>query len=101
MAQAAVYILKNLDAILNRPVFISGVRNSTQNNILAALEAEFGMKFEVEHIDVKEFKEKAMKALEEGHSRQAVRGLTMNSQFNEEDGYADFLGQSGERICGG
>ncbi len=59
------------------------------------------MKFEVEHIDVKEFKEKAMKALEEGHSRQAVRGLTIKTQHNEEDGYTDFLGQSGERICGG
>lgn len=39
---AVVNMLRNPDAIVNRAVFICGVRDVTQNNILAALEIETG-----------------------------------------------------------
>ncbi|KAK4694010.1 hypothetical protein P7C71_g3492, partial [Lecanoromycetidae sp. Uapishka_2] len=90
VARAAVTMLENPEKILNRPIFISGVRDVTQNNIMAALEAELGVKFEVEHVNVKKIKEEAMKALGRGEPKLALRGLTLNSQFNEEDGFADF-----------
>ena len=46
-------MLRNLDPIINRAVFMSGVKGVTQNAILGALEAEAGEKFTVEHVDVK------------------------------------------------
>lgn len=57
---------------------------------MKALEAETGIKFEVEHVDVKEIKKKALAALEKGDYRQATMGLTINSNFNEEDSVANF-----------
>lgn len=90
VACTAATMLRNPEAILNRPIFICGVRNITQNNILAALEAELGDDFEAEYVNVKKIKEEAIKALKRDNSRQALRGLTLNSQSNEEDGYADF-----------
>lgn len=93
VARVAVTMLQKPDIILNRPIFICGVRNITQNNILAALETELGVKFEVEHVNVKRIKEEATKALEKGETKQALRGLSLNSQFNEEDGFADFWGK--------
>ena len=83
-------MLRNPDPILNRPIFISGVKDLTQNAILAALEAETGDKFEVEHVDVKPMKAEALKALEKGEYGQAMRGLHINSNFNEQDSRANF-----------
>ena len=85
-------MLCNPDAILNRAIFISGVRNLTQNAILAALEAETGNKFEIEHIDLKPIKENALAALANGDYIQATKGLTLNSNFNEQESKADFWG---------
>lgn len=62
----------------------------TQNTILAALEAETGEKFEVKHADVKKVKADALGALEKGEPKLATRGLTINSNFNEEDSAANF-----------
>jgi len=90
IASAVVNMLRNPDVILNRGIFISGVRDLTQNAILAALEAETGDKFEVEHIDLEQIKEKALAALAKGEYKQATMGLTINSNFNEEDSAANF-----------
>ena len=92
IATAVVNMLHNPDPIINRGVFISGVRNLTQNTILAALEAELGKKFTVKHVDVKKIKADAMESLERGDAKMAMRGLTINSNFNEEDSKADFWG---------
>lgn len=85
-------MLRNPDAILNRAIFISGVRDLTQNAILAALEAETGNEFEIEHIDLKPIKENALAALANGDYAQATKGLTLNSNFNEQESKADFWG---------
>ena len=76
--------------ILNRAVFVSGVRNITQNNILAALEAELGTKFQVKHVDVKKIRDDAMQALGRGELGLGTRGMTINAQFNEEGSAAAF-----------
>ncbi|KAL7268471.1 hypothetical protein RUND412_008902 [Rhizina undulata] len=89
-ASAAVNMLRNPDTILNHGIFISGVRDLTQNAILAALEAVTGDKFEVERVDVKKIKEKALEALANGEFKQATMGLTINSNFNEDDSVANF-----------
>lgn len=83
-------MLLNPTPILNRAVFVSGVRNLTQNTILAALEAELGTKFAVKRVDVKQIRADAMEALEKGELGLGTRGLTLNAQFNEEGSAADF-----------
>ncbi|MCJ1422892.1 hypothetical protein MMC29_000772 [Sticta canariensis] len=92
VASAVVNMLRNPDAILNRAIFISGVRDLTQNAILAALESETGNEFEIEHIDLKPIKEDALAALANGDYIQATKGLTLNSNFNEQESKADFWG---------
>ncbi|KAL8727451.1 MAG: hypothetical protein Q9166_006039 [cf. Caloplaca sp. 2 TL-2023] len=79
-----------LPHISNRAVFISGVEDVTQNNILAALEDETGSKFEVKHMDVKKIKQEAVEALEKGNWKAATRGLTIGHQFDEDDSAANF-----------
>lgn len=79
-----------LPKILNRAVFICGVKDVTQNNILAALEAETGSKFEVIRVDVKKIRREAMEALEKEDWKAATRGLTITHQFDEEDSVANF-----------
>lgn len=90
IAFAAVNMLRNPDTVLNRAIFVSGVRDLTQNAILAALEAETGSRFEVEYIDLNPIKESALVALANRDYRQATRGLTLNSNFNEEESKANF-----------
>ena len=90
IATAVVNMLLNPKPILNRSILISGVTGLTQNAILAALEAETGEKFQITHVDVKEIKADAMKAMKGGEWRTATRGLTINSNFNEEDSAANF-----------
>ena len=89
IAHAGTNMLKTPDPVLNRPVFICGVRNINQINILAALEAELGASFHVERVDVKRIKQDALASLERGEWKVANRGLALNSQFNEEAGWAD------------
>lgn len=79
-----------LPNILNRAIFICGVKDVTQNNILAALEAETGSRFEVTQVDVKKIGQEAMEALEKGEWKTATRGLTIAHQFDEEDSVANF-----------
>ena len=100
IASAVVNMLRNPDFILNRGIFISGVRDLTQNAILAALEAETGDKFEVEHIDLEQIKEKALAALAKGEYKQATMGLTINSNFNEEDSAANFWDKVENELVG-
>jgi len=100
IASAVVNMLRNPDVILNRGIFISGVRDLTQNAILAALEAETGDKFEMEHIDLEQIKEKALAALAKGEYKQATMGLTINSNFNEEDSAANFWDKVENELVG-
>ncbi|MCJ1477710.1 hypothetical protein MMC13_006383 [Lambiella insularis] len=100
IARAVVNMLSNPDAILNRAIFVSGVRELTQNNTLAALEAEIGDKFEVEHVDVKRIRREAHEALARGEYRQASRGLAINAQFNEDDSGANFWGKVENELVG-
>lgn len=90
IATAAANMLRKPDEIRNRAIFICGVRDLTQNAILAALEAETGDTFEREMVDVQEIRRQALEALENGELGKATRGLTINAQFNEEDSAADF-----------
>ncbi|KAL8763836.1 MAG: hypothetical protein Q9184_000432 [Pyrenodesmia sp. 2 TL-2023] len=76
--------------IVNRAIFICGVKAVTQNNILAALEAETGSKFEVIRADVKKIRQGAMEALGNEDWKAATRGLTITHQFDEEDSVANF-----------
>ena len=82
--------LRNPDPIINRAVFISGVKGVTQNVIFDALQAETGERFTVEHVDMKKIKKEAEEALERSELAKAVKGMTINSNFNEEDGMANF-----------
>ena len=99
-ATAVVNMLRNPDAIENRGIFISGVRDLTQNNILTALEAETGDKFEVKHVDIKQIKADAHAALEKGEYGPALRGLTLNSNFNEEDSRGNFWDKVENELVG-
>jgi hypothetical protein len=90
IAVAVVNMLRNPSAIVNRGIYVSGVLDLTQNAILAALEAETGDKFSVEHVDLQGIKKEALDALEKGDYRQATRGLAINSNFNEKDSAANF-----------
>ena len=99
IAVAVVNMLRNPSAILNRGIFVSGVLDLTQNAILTALEAETGDKFSVEHVDVRQIKE-ALEALEKGEYRQATMGLTINSNFNEEDSAANFWDKVENELVG-
>ncbi|KAF4304740.1 NmrA-like protein [Botryosphaeria dothidea] len=89
IATAAHAILRDPASFLNRPVFVCGVQGVTQNAILEALEAEMGA-FEVERVDIKKMYEEAKGLLEKGEVRSAMRGLTLNGQFNEEGSAANF-----------
>ncbi|KAI9746940.1 MAG: hypothetical protein M1835_002313, partial [Candelina submexicana] len=90
LALAIVKMLTSPHAILNRAIYISGVKGVTQNNLLQALEEETGAFFTVKRVDVGRIKEEAMAALERGDWKAASRGLTINAQFNERQGSADF-----------
>jgi hypothetical protein len=89
-------ILLNPSSFFNRGIFVCGVKDVTQNALLASLESVLSeasfeaVKFDVTHVDVKKIKEDALKKLAEGDARGAVRGLTINSNFNEEDSRANF-----------
>ena len=112
IATAVVHMLRYPDPIVNHPVFLCGVKGLTQNAILAALEAETasvggGKGFDVRYVDIQAMRKDAFEALERGgggggdggengdgeNKKQlgmAMRGLTLNAQFNELDSGANF-----------
>ena len=79
-----------LPRIINRAIFICGVEDVTQNNILAALEAETGSKFEVEKIDVAKIRQDAAESLKRADWKAATRAMTIKHQFDQEDSAANF-----------
>lgn len=107
VASAVVNMLRSPNPnILNRAVFICGVKNVTQNAILAALESEIGKeegkegKFTVEHVPLEPIKEAAMKALERGEWRNATRGLALWSNFKQGVSRADFWSKVENELVG-
>ncbi|KAF1981893.1 NAD(P)-binding protein [Aulographum hederae CBS 113979] len=100
IATAVVNMLRNAEPVLNHAVLVSGVEGVTQNAILAALEEEIGEKFTVEKVDIKKLKKEAMDALERGELKMAMRGLTLNSNFNEEDSKSNFWDQVENDLVG-
>lgn len=106
VASAVVNMLRSPNPkILNRGVFICGVKHVTQNAILAALESEIGKgveegKFTVEHVPLEPIKEAAMKALERGEWRNATRGLALWFNFKQGVSRADFWSKVENELVG-
>ncbi|MCJ1404870.1 hypothetical protein MMC11_008096 [Xylographa trunciseda] len=100
IAHTVVNMLLNPVPILNRGILICGVKDVTQNAILAALEAELAEKFQVEYVDVKKVREEAHAALAKGEYKQATRGLALNAQFNEEESAANFWARVDNELMG-
>ncbi len=100
MASATVHMLHNPDAVLNRGIFVCGVLDLTQNNILAALEAETGESFTVEHVDLDPIREEAYKALEREDWRPANWGLAIVANFDERTSMANFWDRVENELVG-
>lgn len=110
VASAVVNMLRSPNPkIINRGVFICGVKDVTQNAILAALESEIGKgegegkgegKFTVEHVPLEPIKEAAMKALERGEWRNASRGLALWFNFKQGVSRADFWNKVENELVG-
>lgn len=108
VASAVVNMLRSPNPkIINRGVFICGVKDVTQNAILAALESEIGKgegegegKFTVEHVPLEPIKEAAMKALERGEWRNATRGLALWFNFKQGVSRADFWNKVENELVG-
>jgi hypothetical protein len=92
MALAATNMLRNPDAIVNRPIYISPFAKGqlTQIRLLDALESAIGVKFTREIVDVKKINENARIALERGEAAKAMKGLAVTNQFYEGDSGNDF-----------
>ncbi|KAI9774515.1 MAG: hypothetical protein M1840_002762 [Geoglossum simile] len=99
ICEAMVNMLNSPDEVLDRPTFILGVNNLTQNTLLAALEAEIG-EFEKEYVDVVPIKEEAVALLERGELRRAMRGLTIDAQFGGKGERVGFAGMVENRLVG-
>lgn len=106
VASAVVNMLRSPNPkILNRAVFICGVKDVTQNAILAALESEIGKgeeegRFTVEHVPLEPIKEAAIKALERGEWRSATRGLALWFNFKQGVSRADFWSKVENELVG-
>ncbi len=100
VATAMVNALRNPIPTLNCAVFICGVRDLTQNSIMAALEAVIGAKFDEDYVDVERLRQEALEALERGEPQKAMRGLTLNAQFNENDSAANFWDKVDNSVLG-
>ena len=92
IALAAANMLRNSEPILNRPIYISPFpkHQLTQRVLLNTLESVLNSKFEVEEIDIKKINENARIALDRGEVGKAMKGLTISTQFYEEDSGNDF-----------
>lgn len=110
VATAVVNMLRSPhhEKIINRGVFICGVENVTQNNILAALESELGAgggggggeKFTVQRVQLEPIKEAAMKSLERGEWKDATRGLALWFNFKEGVSKANFWNRVENELVG-
>jgi hypothetical protein len=92
MGLAAANMLRNPDAILNRPIYICPFTKLTQKVLLSTLETVLETKFTVEHVDVKKINRNAKILLERGgpDAHRAFRGLAFSTQYYEEDSGNDF-----------
>jgi hypothetical protein len=87
---SAASMLRNPDAVLNRPIYICPVMNCTQNILLSTLETVLNTKFTVEHVDIAKINKHARIALDRGEASKAMKGLALSNQFYEEDSGNDF-----------
>ncbi|KAF3037887.1 hypothetical protein E8E11_001225 [Didymella keratinophila] len=92
MGHAAANMLRNPDAVENRPIYICPFAKGelTQRSLLATLEKVLDAKFEVEEVDLAKINKHARIALERGEGAKAMKGLTVSNQFYEEDCGNDF-----------
>ena len=90
VATAVVNMLRDPTPVLDRGIFVAGVKNLTQNTLKAALEVEMAHTFDVVHVDIRKIRQDAFEALERGDLSAATKGLALNSNFNEEDSAANF-----------
>ena len=100
MASAVVNMLQTPEPVLNRAIFICGVRDVTQNKLLEAVEAETGHKFAVEHVDLQTIKKDALQKLESGDLKAAVRGLAINFNFGEGECVTNFWERCENELAG-
>ena len=92
IARAAGNMLRNPDAVTNRPVYICPFEKGelTQRSLVDTLEAVLDTKFDIEVVDVAKINRNARIALERGEAGKAMKGLTVSNQFYEEDSGGDF-----------
>lgn len=91
IAEAAVEMLAMYpdEQVVNRAVFIRGVKNLTQQRLLDVVEKVVGEKFDVEKVDVDRICRNARVMFEKGVKEQmglAFKGLTVSGQFFEGEG---------------
>jgi hypothetical protein len=89
---AAGNMLRNPDAVLNRPIYITPFPKLTQNMLLYTLESVLEAKFSVEHIDIQKINQNAKIVLERGGEDmgKALKGYAVSNQFCEGDSGNDF-----------
>jgi hypothetical protein len=92
MGLAAANMLRNPDAIANRPVYICPFApgSLTQNILLSTLERVLATPFTTENVDVAKINAHARIALERGEAGKAMKGLGLSNQFYEGDSGNDF-----------
>ncbi|KAF2795841.1 NAD(P)-binding protein [Melanomma pulvis-pyrius CBS 109.77] len=90
IALAAANMLRNPDAIANRPIYINTVPNLTQSGLLSAVESVLGAKFAVDYIDIAKINANARIAVERGEVAKGMKGLAISNQFYEGDCGNDF-----------
>ncbi|KAH6644387.1 isoflavone reductase family protein [Boeremia exigua] len=92
IALAAGNMLRNPDAVANRPIYICPLAEAglTQRSLLATLERMLNTTFTVEQVDVAEINKNSRIALEKGEPGKAMKGLAISNQFYEEDSGNDF-----------
>ncbi|KAF2469412.1 NAD(P)-binding protein, partial [Lindgomyces ingoldianus] len=88
IALAAANMLRNPAPAINRPIYINGVQNLTQNALLSAVETVVGEKLTVEQVDVNKINKHALIALERGEIEKAMKGLTISNQFYDGDNWS-------------
>lgn len=91
IAEATVEMLAMYpdEQVVNRAMFIRGVKDSTQQRLLDAVEKVVGEKFDVKKVDVDKINRNAKIVFERGIKEQiglAFKGLTISGQFFEEEG---------------